>query len=148
MAHLVYLDHPENSEHKRPAWRTWRAELIFARGESSFEFFLLRLGDPRTWLHGVFCHAGFIRGRRDPLGTGLWEQVAGSHWVFGQSMFTWEQNDLGSIEPRRLWTFVDHTAPGASPLFHYYQPGSSGELKCVKPYCQMILLKLQLGLGF
>lgn len=75
VAHLVYLDHPENSVHKRPAWRTWRAELIFARGESSFEFFLLRHGDPRTWPHGLFCHAGFIRGRRDPLGTGLWEQV-------------------------------------------------------------------------
>lgn len=60
MAHLVYLDHPENLEHRGPAWRTWRAELIFARGESSLEFFFLRHGDPRTRLHGVFCHAGFI----------------------------------------------------------------------------------------
>lgn len=82
VAHLVYLDHPENSEHKRPAWRTWRAELIFARGESSFEFFLLRHRDPRTWLHGVFCHAGFIRGRWNPLGAGLWEQVVRC-WIVG-----------------------------------------------------------------
>lgn len=92
----------------------------------------------------------------------LWGQASGNKFsdagswanrAFGQSMFTWVQYDLGSIGPWRLWTFgamqyKEHIASGTWPLFHYYQPGSSGKLKCVGPCCLMIMLRLQLCLGF
>lgn len=115
LVHLVYLDHPENSEHKRPAWRTWCAELIFARGESCFECVFLRHKHLATWgLLSCWVYRGTTGslGLR-PLGTRCWIVGSQSLWPVRVYLGAVGSQQQWALETLDCWGYMRNTWPWA-----------------------------------
>lgn len=78
---------------------------------------------------------------------------AGS-WVcraFGHSMFSWVQNDPGSVGPWRRWALKvhgEHKALGALSLLHYYQQLCCGECESAGPRFHVASHKFAAVFGF
>lgn len=79
-------------------------------------------------------------------GAGSWVRRA-----FGHSMFTWVQNDPGSVGPWRRWALKvhgEHKALGALSLLHYYQQLCCGESESAGPRFHVASHKFAAVFGF